>query len=118
MSENLHKVTKSSEIAFDGASFDIETVDGQIKSVTVVNQQGHKVKIAADSAYSDLRVLVPAAPKKVKKYSLFISLNGVSEIREIFNDKYEAEARLAAIEKEFDFPAFTNEIKEVEVDEE
>lgn len=70
--------------------------------------------------YGNLAIDIPAPPKKVKKFKLHGKFAGLADVEELFEEEYEAKARLREYEKKYrgDDAEIGLAIDEVEVEEE
>lgn len=96
------------DLNFNGVSI----VDISPTAITLETDKGDKLRI--EVMYSELRIMVPAKPKMVKKFIIKGNFEGL-EFSENFDDKYTAERKLS------NFPSNMREcfiIEEVEVPEE
>jgi hypothetical protein len=114
---NYDSVRTNAEVKLSGISVDIEKRGAEIYSITLSDAQGNSVKVAK-ADYNSIAVLVPALPKKEKKFAVTGKLLGVADVNEVFNEEYEAQGRLNEIVKAASYPddpGITVEPVEVEV---
>jgi len=111
------EVKKNADIGLAGITAEVDFANGGVTCVTLVDSTGRKVRI--DGPYG-LRVLAPEPPKKIKQYRVtatFPESMGLGTIKRDFNDKYSADALVAAFNNEVR-SELASTIEEVEVFEE
>lgn len=113
------EVKKNADIGLAGITAEVDFANSNVTCVTLTDSTGRKVKIE-EGKYCGLRVLIPEPPKKIKQYRVtatFPESMGLGTIERDFNDKYSADALVAAFNNEVRSElAYT--IEEVEVFEE
>lgn len=84
------RMTKPSEVKLEGVTLDIDQTNNSITAITAKDASGNQVKFSLDSY--NLYILVPAAPKMVKKWALRGEYKGL-QVDELFEYEHEANSR-------------------------
>lgn len=76
----LVKAVKESDIALNGVTVSLQTVDGKIEAVVVTDVDGKYIRIVKDGAYSEnLKVLIQEPVEYANVYKLTVKIDdGVS----------------------------------------
>lgn len=89
---NWSKAKTVADIALDGIAFEVEIHDKAIKTVTLTDKNGNKVRFFQPSQYESLSVLVPSPPQTVEKFKVAGSIcDGKVLVEKTFDQRYEAE---------------------------
>lgn len=113
---DFQRIKQSADAKLDGVTVSIERVNDSNQSVTFTDVTGRILKIAKGQ-YGELDVLIPAPPKKTKKYAVTGRLLGTLPVNETFAERYEADTRKGEIEKASDYSDKNDlTVTEVEVD--
>ena len=95
--KRMKKVAKVTEIVLVGITISAEVNEhGSIHRLDFEDAEGNKLYLATESQYSALVASVPAPPKMVERHVLTGSVVGIP-VREVFEQRYEADARLTAL---------------------
>lgn len=95
---NLKTIKNAGELKLDGVTFDCEFRDKTLAAVTLTDKSGNLVRFVLEN-YS-VRALVPAAPEKKTVHVVSAKVRVVgTEIREQFDELYEATSRRSELEQ-------------------
>jgi len=111
-------VKKVQDLKLEGVTFEMELLDKQLQSVTLTDGAGNVVKLSKQG-YGDFAAFVPQPPEMVKKFELRYTLALIGDKTELFDEKYEAEARgreLAGMYPEIRDNMTTKEVEVAEQD--
>lgn len=91
----LKTVTKQSEMnILKGCQIDFTEVDGQIRDITLTDEDGAFIRISRGESYMcDLKVSIKAPPKMKTIWAVTGNLDGIT-VHDEFEHKHEAESRL------------------------
>lgn len=116
--QKYEQVKSSNDIQLKGIEAQVTVIDNQVKSVHLVDAEGHELLVRIDS-YA-LSVSVPAKPKMVKRYRLKGTVLGLP-VEQDYEYRHEAESRQRHFEdntSDADREETKLSIEEVEVPEE
>ena len=98
---NYETAKKASDISLDGVSVEFEHRDATLTAVIVRDKAGNELRVTKGGDYSAaVTALIPARPKETKVHVVAGKLFGLTDIREEFKERYEADARLSEIKRQ------------------
>jgi hypothetical protein len=95
---NLIKITKKeqSSLMLAGVTIEVDFVNESAKAIMLRDSEGRMLRVASDSEYSSLSLLVPQPPKMVDKWKLAGVVLGL-KVEEFFDDEWAAKNRLDSL---------------------
>lgn len=94
----LIEVKKANDIVLGGIAVEFEKHNTSLVAVTLRDSDGRLVKIAKGE-YGEMVALVPAPPKKIKKFRLSGKFEGLVDVCEDFDSEAAAKDRLREFER-------------------
>ena len=95
---NLRTIKSSADMKLDGINIDCEFRDKSLAAVTMTDKSGNLVRFVLEN-YA-VKALVPAPPEKKTVHVVTGVVRGIgTEIREQFDESYEAQSRHVEIQQ-------------------
>lgn len=93
----FEKVTKQTDLPELGITITLQVVDNKVEAVTI-GEGDISIRIVSGGSYSnELKVLKPESKQAKTVFVVSGKLLGISDVREEFDDKHDADARLSKI---------------------
>lgn len=111
---NLKTVKKATDMKLEGVSFECEFRDGSLAAVTLTDKSNNLVRFVLENY--NVRALVPAPPAKKTVHVVSGKVRAVgTEIREEFDEAYEANSRRSELEQADVCESVAVAVEEVEI---
>lgn len=112
---NLKTIRTTAEMKLDGIAIDAEWRDKSLTAVTFTDSKGNVLRIAKKD-YSEMGAFVPAPPEKKTVHVVTGKVRVVgTEIREEFEQPYEATSRKSELEQADVLDNLAVSIEDVEI---
>jgi hypothetical protein len=107
------KITSPEQLKLKGIKIETVMEKSSVNSIALTDSDGNAIIVQAGSGYSEFKVLIPAAPEKVKRYRVTANVAEIPVSKD-FDSEYDAKAKARELSSSAE--EGTVKVQEVEVE--